>query len=147
MLSVRVWNIAFRTVHLAAMGILLGGHAFDLERSRLVPSLVVCAISGIILGLLEAGPSLLWFHQGRGLMTLAKVCLLFAVPFLWNSWYYRLAVLLGVVVLASVGSHMPARFRYYSVIYRQVIPNHSGPRTGQLMDESTPPAVCESDTE
>lgn len=147
MLSTRVWNIAFRTVHLAAMGVLLGGHAFDVERSRLVLSLVFCVVSGVILGLLEAGPSLLWFHQGRGLMTLAKLCLLFAVPFLWSAWGYRLAVMLAVVVLASVGSHMPARFRYYSVIYRQVIPCHGGPRTGELAAESARQAVCESETE
>jgi hypothetical protein len=26
-----------------------------------------------------------------------------------------------VVVIASVGSHMPGRFRHYSVVYRRVI--------------------------
>ena len=41
------------------------------------------------------------------------------------------AVLLAVVVIASVGSHMPARFRYYSVIYRKVTPCGSGPGTSQ----------------
>ena len=29
--------------------------------------------------------------------------------------------LLIVIVFASVGSHMPARFRYYSVIHRRVL--------------------------
>jgi multidrug efflux pump subunit AcrB len=29
--------------------------------------------------------------------------------------------LLAVIVLASVGSHMPARFRYYSVVDRRVL--------------------------
>jgi hypothetical protein len=38
------------------------------------------------------------------------------------------------VVLASVGSHMPARFRYYSVLYGKVIPSAGGPGAAQLAD-------------
>jgi len=134
--SARFWNIALRTAHIAAMGILLGGHAFDVERSRLLASLWLCIASGAALGLLESGLSPVWFHQGRGLMTMAKLLLLCAVPFLWTQWGWRLAVLLSVVVLASVGSHMPARFRYYSVIYRKVLRCQSGPGSSQLADEN-----------
>jgi hypothetical protein len=132
MLSTRTWNIAFRTAHIATMGVLLGGHAFDLPRARLLPCLWLTIATGLGLGLLEAGPSLLWFHQGRGLMTLAKLVLLCAVPLLWEHRYLRLAVMLAVVAIASVGSHMPARFRYYSVIYREVIPDGCGPGTADL---------------
>jgi hypothetical protein len=124
MLNTRLWNIALRTAHIAAMGVLLGGHAFDVARERLLPSLWLTIGTGVALAAVEAGPRLLWFHQGRGLMTLAKLLLMAAVPLLWDQ---RLAILLGVVVLASVGSHMPARFRYYSVIYRQVLRCGSGP--------------------
>ena len=42
-------------------------------------------------------------------------------------WDYRLPILLAVVVIASVGSHMSGRFRYYSVLYREVIHDGSGP--------------------
>jgi hypothetical protein len=121
MLSPRLWNIALRTAHIAATGVLLGGHAFDQPPDRLVVSLWLCIATGVGLGLLESGLSLVWFHQGRGLMTLGKLVLLCAVPFLWGHWGWRMAVLLVVVTLASVGSHMPARFRYYSVVYRQVL--------------------------
>lgn len=124
----RASNIALRTAHIAAMGILLGGHAFDVSPDRLVLSLWLTIGTGAVLGLVEAGPGLLWFHQGRGLMTLAKLLLLCAVPLLWNC---RLAILLVVVAVASVGAHMPARFRYYSVIYRQVIRCGSGPGASQ----------------
>ncbi|HUT93428.1 MAG TPA: hypothetical protein VMY37_28450, partial [Thermoguttaceae bacterium] len=140
----RAWNIAFRTAHIAAAGILLGGHAFNLPRERLLPSLWLTIGTGIGLGLLEAGPRLLWFHQGRGLMTLAKLGLLSAVPFLWDHWHLRIAVLLTVVALASVGSHMSARFRYYSVIYREVIPCRGGPGTSQLDDEPNQDSIAES---
>lgn len=132
MLNARAWNITFRTAHIAAMGILLGGHAFDVPSSRLTVSLWLSVATGVTLGAMEAGPRLVWFHQVRGLMTMGKLLLVGAVPFFW-SW--RLPILLAVVVIASVGSHMPARFRYYSVIYRQVIRCGSGPGTSQLDDE------------
>ena len=133
MFSARTWNVALRTAHIAAMGVLLGGHAFDVDRSRLYLSLGLTIGTGVGLGMLEAGPRLLWFHQGRGLMTLAKLGLLCTVPFLWEHYYLRLAVMLAVVAVASVGSHMPARLRYYSVIYREVIPDRGGPGATVLL--------------
>ena len=131
LLNTRGWNIALRTAHLAAMGILLGGHAFNVPREELLPCLWMTIGTGVALGALETGGSLVWFHQGRGLMTLAKLGLLCAVPFLWEQWAARLAVLLAVVVIASVGSHMTARFRYYSVIYGRVIRCYGGPGDAQ----------------
>ena len=125
-------NIALRTAHIAAMGVLLGGHAFGATRSELLPSLWLTIGTGLALTICEAGFRLLWFHQLRGLMTLAKVGLLCAVPFLWD---YRLPILLAVVVIASVGSHMPARFRYYSVVYRKVVQGGSGPGVSELNEE------------
>ena len=120
----RTLNIAVRTAHIAAMGVLLGGHAFDVAPERLQVSLWLTVGTGVGLAAIEAGPHWLWFHQGRGLVTLAKMALLCAVPLAWN---FRVPILLAVVVLASVGSHMPARFRYFSVLYRQVIHDGAGP--------------------
>jgi hypothetical protein len=128
MLNARYWNITLRTAHLAAMGILLGGHAFDVPSWRLVVALWSTVGTGVALGVVETGGHLLWFHQGRGLMTLAKLVLVAAVPWFWD---YRLPILLAVVGLASVGSHMPARFRYYSVVYGKVIPGSCGPGTAR----------------
>ena len=120
----RALNIALRTAHIAAMGVLLGGHAFDVAPERLKLSLWLTIATGLAMIAVEAGPRLLWFHQGRGLTTLTKLALICIVPLAWD---HRLPILLAVVVIASVGSHMPARFRYYSVIERRVIPNRSGP--------------------
>jgi hypothetical protein len=120
----RALNIALRTAHIGAMGILLGGHAFDITPERLKVSLWLTIGTGVALAAIEAGPRLLWFHQGRGLMTMAKLALICAVPLAWD---YRLPILLAVVVVGSVGSHMPGRYRHYSVVYRQVIHDVSGP--------------------
>ena len=137
MFNTRTWNILLRTAHIAAMGVLLGGYAFNVQPpSRLLVSLWLTVGTGLGLGLLEAGPRLLWFHQGRGLMTIAKLSLLCAVPLLENYCCLRLTVLLAVVVIASVGSHMPARYRYYSIVYRDVITCQGGPGAAQLAAES-----------
>jgi hypothetical protein len=121
---IRALNITLRTAHIAAMGILLGGHAFDIAPERLMICLWLTIGTGAALAAVESGFRLLWFHQGRGLVTLAKLTLLCAVPYAWD---YRLVILLAVLVIASVGSHMSSRFRYFSVIYRQVIPDPCGP--------------------
>jgi len=137
MFNARLWNVSLRTAHIAAMGVLLGGHAFvpAEERDRLLLSLWLTIATGTCLGLLETGGRPTWFHQGRGLMTLAKLGLLCTVPFLWDYQRLRLAVLVTVVVIASVGSHMPARFRYYSVLYRKILDCREGPGTARLNAE------------
>ncbi len=130
--SVRAWNVALRTAHIAAMAILLGGHAFGVERPRLLASLACTIGTGLVLAGIEAGPRLLWFYQGRGLMTLAKLGLVALVPCFWE---HRLILMLIAVILASVGSHMPARFRYYSLLHRRVIRCGDGPGTEQLEND------------
>ena len=132
--SARTWNIASRTAHIAAMAILLGGHAFDVSPDRLAASLWCTVGTGGVLGAIEAGPRWVWFHQGRGLMTLGKLVLVGAVPWFWE---HRFFILLVVVVIASVGSHMPARFRYYSVLRREVIRDACGPGVSQLDQNGT----------
>lgn len=118
----RALRIALRTAHIGAMGVLLGGHAFDVTPERLKVSLWLAIGTGLALAAVEAGPRLRWFHQGSGVMTFAKVALLCAVPLAWD---YRLPILLAVVVVGSVGSHMPRRFRHYSVLHGRVIHDDS----------------------
>ncbi len=117
-------NIGWRTAHLAAMGVLVGGHVYGIERERLLVALWWTIGTGVALSLAESGPHLLWFHQWRGLFTMGKVVLLCAVPFYWD---HRIAILIAVVIIGSVGSHMPARFRYYSVLERRPIRYGTGP--------------------
>ncbi len=115
------------------MGILLGGHAFDVDPERLRFALILTMATGICLLAVEAGPRLLWFHQGRGLMTFAKLGLLFLVPLAWD---YRVPILVAVVVIGSVTSHMPSRYRYYSMLSRTVVQDTSGPGAGAPLDDS-----------
>jgi hypothetical protein len=121
---VRALNIALRTAHIATMGLLLGGHAFQVAPERLRLGLWLTVGTGVALAAVESGLRPLWLHQGRGLATLLKVALLLAVPLAWDQ---RLPILLVVVVIASIGSHMPSRFRYYSFVYHRVIHDGAGP--------------------
>jgi hypothetical protein len=66
----------------------------------------------------EAYPSMHFVFQGWGLLLLAKLFLLCCIPFAWKS---RSPILLAVVAIASIGSHMPKKFRHYSVLYRKAI--------------------------
>ena len=107
----RAWNIALRTAHIAVIAVLVGGHAFDAPRGDLYPVLLASIGTGAALVFLEAfSVRLRWLVEGRGLLVLAKLALLALIPFAWSM---RLPILLAVIVLASVGSHMPGRFRYY----------------------------------
>ena len=119
---IRTLRIGFRTLHIGAMGLLLGGLAFDISPERLEVSFWVTVGSGVALVLVESGARWLWFHQVSGVMTLTKVALFVAVPLAWD---FRLPILLAVVVIGSVGSHMPGRYRHFSVIYGQVIRDKS----------------------
>jgi len=114
----RFWNIALRTAHIAVSGTLVGGHVFGQSRQALWPWLVATIGTGLALLFVESFSAWRWFHQGRGLMVMAKLLLLASIPWFWDS---RVAILMVVVVLASVGSHMPGRFRYYSVLHRRVL--------------------------
>jgi hypothetical protein len=116
--NTRACNIGFRTAHIAVTGILLGGHAFDITPDRLLTWLWLSLATGLVLIFLEAFHCWHWFYQGRGILVLFKLLLLVLIPFLWD---YRIILLLVVVVIASVGSHMPARFRYYSLVHGRVL--------------------------
>ena len=134
----RSWNVALRTVHLMAFALLLGGHAWEVEPGRLLPALWATVLSGAALMGLELRKGLEWVFLGKGLMVLAKLGVLLLVPVFWEA---RLPLLLVVVALASVGSHMPARFRNYSFLRRRIlVPSHEADRQN-LRPEPSPLAL------
>jgi hypothetical protein len=118
-------NIILRTAHIGVVGVLLGGHVFDVSRERLHVWIAWSIATGSALILAETYPRLRWFYEVRGVMTLVKLLLLCLIP---SFWSYRVWLLAAVVVLASVGSHMPARFRYFSLLH------------GRMMEDSHRPA-------
>jgi hypothetical protein len=110
----RALNIAWRTAHIGVASVLVGGHVFEIAADRLHFWLYLTIASGAVLIVLEAYPQTRWFHEGRGVLAMTKLLLLCLIPWFWP---HRVWLLAAVIVLASVGSHMPARFRYHSLWY------------------------------
>jgi hypothetical protein len=114
-------SIAFRTTHLLASGILLGGHVFGAEPERLVACLYATIASGAGLIALEVYRSCDWAYQGMGALVIVKA-LITATAGVW--WEQRVALLVLAGILGSVGSHMPSRYRHYSLLHGCVLPDH-----------------------
>jgi predicted alpha/beta hydrolase len=112
----RAWNVVFRTAHIAVVGTLLGGHVFGLPPDRLTGWLWASIGTGAALMAIEAYATLDWFMQVSGLLVLLKLALLLLIPLAWDA---RVPILFTVVAIAGIGSHMPGRYRHYSVYYRR----------------------------
>ena len=124
MVDRRIWNIAFRTAHIVAAAGLFGGHVFEVPAEQLLWWLYVTIFTGSVLMLLEAYPNLSWCYQPRGACVLVKLGLLIAIPWFWD---YRVPILIVVLIIASVGSHMPRRYRHYSLMHRrELLPARNG---------------------
>ncbi len=112
----RACNIALRTAHIGVTGILLGGHFFGIAAGRLLLFLYLAILTGAALGIAEIYPDWRGIFEVRSLVIGSKLFLLCLVPLLWE---HRVAILLMVLLTASAGSHMPRRFRHYSVLEHQ----------------------------
>jgi hypothetical protein len=112
----RAWNIALRTAHIGVTGMLLGGHFFAIAAGRLLPLLCLAILTGSALGIAEVYPNWRSVFEVRSLVIASKVLLLCLIPLLWEC---RVIILSLVLVMASTGSHLPRRYRHYSVLERQ----------------------------
>lgn len=105
-------------MHLLAFGALYGGHVYGVSTDRLDPALLATLATGGALVALELYHAPIWLVQLRGAATIVKVVLTSLVVFAWDM---RLTILTVAVVIGSVSSHMPGRFRYYSLLHRRVV--------------------------
>ena len=105
-------------------GVLFGGHVLNVDRERLLAWLYLAILTGAALVLVKTYAHARWLYQGRGVVTLLKLLLLCLVPWLWS---YRVALLAAVIVLGSVGCHMPRHFRYYSFVDGRVVLEEAPP--------------------
>lgn len=124
----RAWNIAFRTAHIAVTGALFGGHVFHIAAERLRTCLYLGILTGIALFIVELYPEWRRLFEVRTAMIATKLCLLCLIPWLWS---YRVPILIAVIVIASVGSHMPRRYRYYSLVNRRPVTMAEAPDPDQ----------------
>jgi hypothetical protein len=111
-----------RTAHVIAFSALYGGHVYGLAGERLAPALAASVATGGALMVFEVYRAPRWLIQMRGAATLGKLALLASILLLWD---WRLPLLTLVVVIGVVTSHMPGRYRYYSLLHGRPI-GHGG---------------------
>jgi hypothetical protein len=116
MTALRVYKLLVRTVHLVAIAGLVGGHMFGAPLAPLRLLLYVSIATGAAMCGLEAYPNRHFFCEGWALLLWFKLVLLTSVVVFWNA---RRPILIAVVVIASVGSHMPRALRHWMPFHEQ----------------------------
>jgi hypothetical protein len=116
--SVRLLQVALRTVHILAMALILGALPFGAGFQQLRIPILMTVASGVVLFTLDLAKSPQILLQGSGIAVLLKLVLL-GCGHLWPT--QQLAFYLAATAVASVGSHMPGRWRHYSLLHRKVM--------------------------
>jgi hypothetical protein len=114
----RAVTVTMRTVHITAMGLVLGGIAYAVPQDRLALPVALTIASGLVLFAVDLWKGGAYLVQGNGVAVLVKLALLGVGQFAPGQ---RLAWYLAATVVASVGSHMPHAWRHWSFMHRRVL--------------------------
>lgn len=113
--SILRWsNIAVRTLHIVSAGAVFGGILQRASYSDMRGWFLTVILTGLTLLLLEWLHDLHWPHRGKGLLVLCHIIAAAASAFLP---FFQVALLWTSLVVGSVGSHMPRRYRHWSILY------------------------------
>jgi hypothetical protein len=108
---------SLRTLHLIAVGALYGGYVYAVDFSRLRPALFSVLVTGVLLVCFEVWQARIWLVQIRGLATFLKLGLLAGIGIATDRAVLFLTL---AIVIGSISSHMPSRWRYHSVLHGRV---------------------------
>ena len=111
-------QLLLRTVHIAAMAIVLGGVAFRAPERTFALAIVLTVASGILLLAVDVVRSGVFLYLAAGLAVHLKLVLLLLGNVFPEA---RLAFYLAATVVASVGSHMSGPPRHYSLVHGRVL--------------------------
>lgn len=114
----RIAQVFLRSVHIAAMGLVLGGVYLGGGFERLRLAILLTLASGLLLALLDLAKGLEFLYQGSGVALLLKLALLCL-----GNWFAgaRLEWYLAATLVASVGSHMPSAWRHFSFRHGRIL--------------------------
>jgi hypothetical protein len=121
--GIRWVRISVRSAHLIAMGLLVGQVSLGIAPNTLPGALWGTVITGLVFVGIELYQSQVFLVQLKGLAVFAKMALLLAAVEIPSA---ALPLLIVAIVIGGVSSHMPGRFRYYSIFHRQVLKGPSG---------------------
>lgn len=111
--TMRWLGIGARTWHIGTAAVLFGGSLLLVPYARLSFWHHATIVSGCVLLALEWGHDRRWPHRGKGLLAFVhlSLCLLvhtlpaMTIPLLWI-----------ILISGCIGSHMPRRFRHWSIL-------------------------------
>jgi hypothetical protein len=106
-------QIILRTIHIVAMGMVLGGLARGGTRETLLVWILATVSSGVLLLSVDLLKSCAFLAQGAGVAVLLKLSLLGLGNLFPES---RLGWYLAATALASIGSHMTSSWRHFYVV-------------------------------
>lgn len=107
-------GILVRTGHIGVAAVFFGGLVFLVPFSQLAPWHLLTIATGIGLLALELGHDRHWPFQGKGLLGLVHI-LLGLLIHLQPAW--TLPLLWAILVSGGIGSHMPRRYRHWSILH------------------------------
>lgn len=107
----RVVQLLLRSLHIAAMALVLGALPFGAEAEALRGPILLTVVSGVLLLALDLAKEPGILFQGSGVAVLLKLAFL---GFGALQPAHRFAWYLAATLVASVGSHMPGTWRHFS---------------------------------
>ncbi len=114
-------QLVLRSLHIAAMALVVGGLPFGADFQRLRGAILLTVISGVLLFAIDLAKDAAFLTQGSGVAVLLKLGLLgmgLLQPAARLPWY------LAATLVASIGSHMPGAWRHFSFLTWKVMRTH-----------------------
>lgn len=111
-------QLVLRSLHIAAMALVVGGLPFGADFEALRTPILITLASGTLLFAIDLARDLAILTQGSGVAVLLKLGLLgmgVLQPAARLPWY------LAATLVASVGSHMPGAWRHFSFLTGRVM--------------------------
>ena len=111
-------RISLRTVHLISMAFLVGSVALGHSVTDLPVSFWGTVLSGVLFIGVELHQSFVWLFQLKGLAVVVKALLLVGSAIAPRS---ALAMLVLAIIIGGISSHLPGKYRCYSIWHGKVI--------------------------
>jgi hypothetical protein len=121
--GIRWVRISLRSAHLVAMGLLVGGVAMGISPDGLAGAVWGTLLTGAAFVAIELYQSLIFLVQLKGLAVFVKFALLVLAMEVPSA---ALPAIIVAIIIGGISSHMPGKYRYYSIFHRKVLKGPSG---------------------
>lgn len=111
-------QLVLRSLHIAAMALVVGALPFTADYQALRGPILLTLASGTLLFAIDLARDAAMLTQGSGVAVLLKLGLL-GLGALQPA--HRLPWYLAATLVASIGSHMPGRWRHFSFLTGKVV--------------------------